>query len=134
MLRLAFKALRLFLSDRRTVILGFLVPIALISLFAFAFGGIGQSDNEPRAVSLLFADEDQSKASKDMIARLDSLKEYEVWTTTTDSAETNVKKGDEAAVLVIRKGFGDSLSANASLPHDVVSRYPPAHLCQLNIG
>lgn len=115
MIKLALKDLKLFIADRRAMILGFAVPIALISLFAFAFGAVGNDERSDEAREIVMADEDQTAASKQLIVQLDSLKEYNVYTTTTDSAETMVKKGREVAILIIHKGYSDSMK-NGSRP------------------
>ena len=39
MIKLALKDLKLFFADKRAMMLTFAVPIALITLFAFAYGG-----------------------------------------------------------------------------------------------
>src|SRR5437879_5562950 len=111
MIRLALKDLKLFFADRRSLMLTFAVPIALITLFAFAFGGVGQEKGKAKPTRLVVADEDKTDASKDVIAQLDSTKELEVSMTGVEEAENLVKKGDEAAVLVFHKGFSDSLNA-----------------------
>ncbi len=116
MIKLALKDLKLFVADRRAMMLTFAVPIALITLFAFAFGGAGQKKGESRPTVIVVADDDHSEASKNVIMQLDSLKEIEVYSTTKDSAETMVKKGDEAAILVFHKGFSDSMNAGNTLP------------------
>ncbi len=113
MIKLVIKDLKLFFADKRAMMLTFIVPIALITLFAFAFGGAGQSDAEDSATVLVIADEDQSIASKNVIAQLDSLKEYEVSLKTAEEAENLVKKGDEPAVLIFHRGFGDSMEAGS---------------------
>jgi hypothetical protein len=43
MLKLASKDLKLFFKDKRAVLLTFAIPMALITLFAFAFGGVGKT-------------------------------------------------------------------------------------------
>lgn len=114
MFKIAFKDLKLFTADTRGMLLAFLLPIALISLFAMAFGGTGK--RESRATDLVVADEDHSAESKKIIDALDSLKEFEVSVTSLDTAERLIKKGDENAVLVLHKGLGDSVKADARLP------------------
>jgi ABC-type Na+ efflux pump permease subunit len=111
MLQLALKDLKLFFTERRSVMLTFAVPIALITLFAFVFGGVGQEKRKARPTRVVVADEDQTEASKKIIAELDSSKELEVSLVASAQAENLVKKGDEAAVLVFHKGVGDSLNA-----------------------
>jgi ABC-2 type transport system permease protein len=109
MLRLVLKDIKLFFADKKAVMLTFIVPIALITLFAFAFGAVGQPKGEARPTSLVVTDEDQTPGSKAIIKKLDSLPEIEVQQVSREKAEASVKKGDEAAILVFHKGFGDSL-------------------------
>ena len=116
MLKLTIKDLKLFISDRRALMLTFAVPIALSTLFAFAFGGVGKSNDETKKVDLVITDEDKSAASDHVVSKLDSVKEFRVIRTTLDTAEQWVKKGDEAAVLILHKGFGDSLGAGRQTP------------------
>lgn len=116
MLRLAFKDLKLFFAERRSVMLTFAVPIALITLFAFAFGGVGQEKRKARPTRVVVADEDQTEASRKIIAELDSSRELEVSLIAGDLAESVVKKGDEAAVLVFHKGVSDSLNVGSKPP------------------
>ena len=70
MLKLFKKDLKLFFHDQRSVILTFLLPLILISLFAFAYGGIGEFDGRSEPVSLLVADLDQTVSSKAIITAL----------------------------------------------------------------
>ncbi len=110
MLTIAFKDIKIFFSDRRGLLMAFVVPIALITLFAFAFGGAGRGDEKPEPRQLVIADLDQSNESKMLISSLDSLEEFVVKTTTADSATELVLKGKRAAVLLIHQGFGDSVN------------------------
>jgi ABC-type Na+ efflux pump permease subunit len=115
MLKLVLKDLKLFFANKRTMVLTFAIPIVLITLFAFTFGGI-EKKNTARPTTIIVADEDKTDASRNVILHLDSLKEFEVILKSVDSAENLVKKGDEAAVLVFRKGFSDSLKAGNKPP------------------
>lgn len=114
MFTIAFKDLKIFLSDKRGMMLAFAVPIALITLFAFAFGGAGRSNDEPEPRELVIVDLDKSPESESLINSLDTLREFEVATTTADTAESLVKKGNRAAVLFILEGMADSLKNNAA--------------------
>ena len=111
MFEIARKDLQLFFADKRGMLLTFAVPIALITLFAFAFGGAGQSDG-PSPTKLVIVDLDNTKESKVLITTLDSLDEFQVQTTSADSAEEMVMKGNRAAVLFLVKGLEDSLLNN----------------------
>ncbi|HTH56596.1 MAG TPA: ABC transporter permease [Cyclobacteriaceae bacterium] len=131
MLRLAFKDLKLFFAEKRSVMLTFAVPIALITLFAFAFGGVGQDKRKARPTRVVVADEDQTLASKKIIAELDSSKELEVSLIAGEQAESAVKKGDEAAVLVLHKGLSDSLDAGKKPP--IEFKYDAAKEAEIGI-
>jgi len=111
MFEIARKDLQLFFADKRGMLLTFAVPIALITLFAFAFGGAGQSDG-PSPTKLVIVDLDQTRESKALITTLDSLDEFQVQTTSLDSAEEMVMKGNRAAVLFLAKGLEDSILHN----------------------
>lgn len=103
--------LRLFFSDRKAVLLTLLIPIALSTLFAFAFGGVGAKRTADSPTKLIIADEDKTAFSKTIITKLDSLQAFEVLQTSSDSARSLVKLGKCAAVLVLHKGLTDSINA-----------------------
>lgn len=114
MFSIAFKDLKIFLSDKRGMMLAFVVPIALITLFAFAFGGAGRSNEEPEPRELVIVDLDKTPESESLMTSLDTLREFEVATTSADTAESLVKKGNSAAVLFIHQGMADSLMKNSA--------------------
>src|SRR5687767_10864336 len=114
MFKIAIKDLKLFTADKRAMLLTFLLPIALISLFAMAFGGGGKRESRP--MELIVADEDHTPESGMIIAQLDSMKEFTVRKISLDTAERLIKKGDENAVLVLHKGLSDSMKKDAFLP------------------
>lgn len=112
MFTIARKDIKLFFTDRRGLLMAFAVPIALITLFAFAFGGAGGGNSGPKVTTLVIADLDNSEESNALIDSLDALEEFVVLTTTADTAEQMVLKGNEPAVLFIAKGFQESLRFN----------------------
>lgn len=114
MLTIAFKDIKLFFSDRRGLLMAFVVPIALITLFAFAFGGAGRGDEKPEPRTIVIADLDKTPLSDSLLVMIDSLEEFNVATTTADSAEQLVLKGKRAAVVIIHKGFSDSVAKRSS--------------------
>ncbi len=111
MLKLFKKDLILFFHDQRSVILTFLLPVILISLFAFAYGGIGLFDGRSEPVYLLIADLDQSESSKEIVNKIDSLKDLKISFADSLLAKELVIKGKYACALIIYKGFQDSLEA-----------------------
>ncbi|MCC7231990.1 MAG: ABC transporter permease [Bacteroidia bacterium] len=115
MIRIAIKDLRLFFKDKRSMLLAFAIPIALITLFSFAYGGAGKGNTETK-ISLLISDLDSTPASREAVKQFDSLKSLEIIPMALEDAEKSIKKGDESCVLVIHKGFSDSLLTGGELP------------------
>ncbi|HRP17575.1 MAG TPA: ABC transporter permease, partial [Ginsengibacter sp.] len=115
MIRLALKDLKLFLKDRRSMLMTFAIPIALISLFAFAFGGVGKG-NEETKISMQISDLDNTTLSKDAVNIFTTLKNVDAKVVPIESAQDAIKKGKESSVLVIHKGFADSLADGGELP------------------
>lgn len=93
----------------------FAIPIALITLFAFAFGGAGKSSSKAK-ISLLVSDLDNTSASQGAIARLDTLKSIQLKALPLAEAQKAIENGDESSVLVVHQGFADSLKKGGSLP------------------
>jgi ABC-2 type transport system permease protein len=105
--------------DRAALALSFILPIVFFSIFATIFGG--QHDSTSK-IGVIVVDEDQSRASADLIRGLRSdgslairtrpwsknksaapLPEY-----TAVTAEAAVKAGDAPVALIIPHGFGDN--------------------------
>jgi ABC-2 type transport system permease protein len=120
MFKLFKKDLMLFFHDQRSVILTFLLPLILISLFAFAYGGIGEFDGRSEPVRLLIADLDQTVSSQEIISSIDSLKDIRLVISDPVKAEELVIKGNYACALIIYKGFQDSLVAGNTSPIEMV--------------
>lgn len=116
MFKIIIKDLKLFFKNKRDVLLNFALPIALISLFAMAFGGTGGDDDEDRKIPVLIADEDHSKESIETVKKLDQLKGIQLTPSSLKSAQESIKKGDESFVLVLGKGFADSVGNGNELP------------------
>jgi ABC-2 type transport system permease protein len=89
MIRLAVKDLRLFFRDRRSMILTFAIPIVLMTIFAFAFGGVGKT-RQSNKITLLVSDLDNTPLSKKAILQLDSLKSIQLQVVTLEEAEESI--------------------------------------------
>ena len=113
------KDIKLYFSDRRAVLLTFLVPILLITLFAFAFGGIGGGSNNAKPIELLVSDIDNSSDSKSVITSLDALSGLTLIPKKTEEAIDLVRKGKYVGVLIFEKGFQDSINAGNNLPMEL---------------
>lgn len=118
MFKILRKELKAFLKDKRAVMLTFLLPTILISVFALAFGGSG-NDDDIRKIALLVCDQDNSKITKQTINDIDSVKMIEVIPCNLDSAVDLIKRGKRTSVLVFRKGFSDSVNAMKHLPWEL---------------
>ena len=120
MFKLFKKDLILFLHDRRSVILTFLLPVILITLFAFAYGSIGTYNGRSVPVKLLVTDLDKSIFSQELIHKIDSLED--IVTVSTDSIKSKemVIRGEYACALIIHKGFQDSIENGTSMPVEMV--------------
>ena len=119
MIKIFKKDLMLFLKDKRAMLLTFLLPIILISLFTFAFGGTKGDSGKPRPIQFLVSDLDKTTYTKLFISKLDSVKEIEIKKTDLDTAKALVNKGNYAGVLVFYKGIEDSLKNGKSLPMEI---------------
>jgi len=130
MLRIAIKDLKLFVAEKRSMILTFIVPIPLITLFSLAFGGMGKG-SDVRKLPLVVCDEDHSISTKRLLQQLDSLPQLRLFHTSMDTATDLVQKGKEDAALVFHKGFADSLEQGRNLPIEL--RYDKAKEVQMGM-
>jgi ABC-2 type transport system permease protein len=107
LLAMVRKDLQLFFSDRRSVIVSFVVPIAIASFFGAVFSGGGQ-DREPAKISIAIVDQDGSAISKAIVAGAETDKNLKVAKPTLDEARAEVKEGATAVAVIIPTGFGDA--------------------------
>ena len=131
MWKLASKDLYLFFYDKKALALTLLLPIGLITLFAFAFGGAGGEKNEPSPITLQFTDEDQSPASKALLASLDSIPGIRLEEVADQVGTNQIKKGSRIAQLYIGNGFDKELGTGGALP--VALRYDQSREMEVSI-
>ncbi len=105
------KDLQLFFSDRRSVIVSFVVPIAIASFFGMVFSGAG-ADTEPARIDVAIVDEDMSAISTAVVAGARADKSLAVTMPSEDAARADVRQGKTAVAVIIPKGFGEA-AANA---------------------
>lgn len=99
------KDLRLFFSDRRAVIMGFVVPIAIASFFGSIFSG-GAGSTEAAKIPVAIVDEDQSAISTAIVARARADTTFAVTTPGAGEAREAVRRGRVTVAVVIPSGFG----------------------------
>jgi len=126
------KDLRLFFTDRRAVIMGFIAPIAIASFFGFIFGNNGNnSDNSPLAV--LYVDQDASTISNAILADLQKQKLLSVKASTAGAAREAVRKGSASVAIVVPKNFGAEAGRAFFGPEkkpEISVLYDPSHTAE----
>jgi len=101
------KDLLLFFSDRRSVIVGFVVPIAIASFFGSIFSGPG-NNSEPARIAVAIIDQDGSAVSKGIVSGAQADRNLKVTMPAEGEARDAVKRGRTAVAIIIPKGFGDA--------------------------
>jgi ABC-2 type transport system permease protein len=101
------KDLLLFFSDRRSVIVSFVVPIAIASFFGAIFSG-PSGDREPAKIAVAMIDLDGSAISKGIVDGARADKNLKVSTPPAAEARESVRGGKLAAAVVIPTGFGEA--------------------------
>tara|TARA_R110000787_G_scaffold32138_17_gene84998 strand:- start:14625 stop:15740 length:1116 start_codon:yes stop_codon:yes gene_type:complete len=125
------KDLQLYFSDKKGILVTFLLPIIMITLFAFAFGGVGKKKSTPRPLGVLVVDKDSTVASQELIAKLNAMPTIRLIASDEEKAVDLVKKGKNVAVLVFEKGFSDAVAADTDLPIEL--KYDAARELQMQI-
>lgn len=97
--------LKLFLSDRRSVVVGIVTPILLATFFGFLFSGAGRKD--AARIVVLVADADGSDVSRAVVAALSADPLLAVAPAGAQAAREAVRKGSAAAAVLLPKGFGE---------------------------
>jgi ABC-type multidrug transport system permease subunit len=104
------KDLQLFFSDRRSVLLSFVVPIAIASFMGSLFRG-PSSDNEPAKINVTIVDQDHGPISAAIVAGATADRNLRVTTLDAAAAREAVRKGGATVAVIIPKGFGDAAGA-----------------------
>jgi ABC-2 type transport system permease protein len=110
LLAMVRKDLQLFFSDRRSVIVSFVVPIAIASFFGSIFSG-PSNNSEPARIAIAVVDHDASAISNAILAGANTDRNLKVATPSEDEARSLVKNGKTAVAVVIPKGFGEAAGA-----------------------
>ena len=106
------KDLLLFFSDRRSVILSFVVPIAIASFFGSIFSG--SSTSEPARIAVAVVDQDNSTISKAIIAGAQADKNLTLTTPSEQDARAAVKGGKLSVAVIIPKGLAKRRAKRSS--------------------
>jgi ABC-2 type transport system permease protein len=101
---------RLYVTDRRAVIVGVLVPILIAAFFGYVFGGNGNSGDTGK-IPIAVTDEDQSAVSRAIAADLDKESLLAVQTLTRSQAEERVRSGKVQVAAILPKDFGSGATS-----------------------
>ena len=99
--------LRIYLTDRRAVIVGVFVPILIAAFFGYVFGGTGRSE-EAGKIPIGVVDEDQSGVSRGITEDLSKESLLAVQVMTRSQAEERVRAGKVQVAAIMPTGFGDA--------------------------
>jgi ABC-2 type transport system permease protein len=101
------KNLQLFSSDRRALVMSFVMPIAIASFFGMIFGSPRNAD-EVAKIPAVVVDQDNSAISRQIVAGVSADKNLSVRPLPADEARAAVRRGDAAVGIIIPTGFGDA--------------------------
>jgi len=107
LLAMVRKDLLVFFSDRRSVIVSFVVPIAIASFFGALFSGPSRSSEQAR-ISVAMVDQDRSAISKAIVSSAGGDANLKVTTPTADEAHDAVRRGRISVAVIIPRDFGDA--------------------------
>lgn len=115
------KDLRIYIADRRSVMISFLTPVLLACFVGYLFGLGGKTDG-PKKVSIAFVDQDHSTFTKDLLAKMKESGSFDIESMTEDKAKHKVSKGDLALAIVVPEGFAAHAS-RAMLEHSTAPEF-----------
>lgn len=98
--------LKVFLSDRRSVVVGIVTPILLATFFGFLFSGAGK--HATAKIRVLVADADGSAFSGAVVTGLAADPLLAVTPATETAAREAVRRGRATVAILLPGGFGDS--------------------------
>jgi len=101
------KDVQIFFSDRRAVIMAFLMPIVIGSFFGMLFSGRRSSD-EVAKIPVLLVDRDDSAISKSIVAGIAADRNLSAETVALEQARDKVRRGNATVAIVIPPGFGEA--------------------------
>lgn len=104
------KDLRLYLADRRAVLMSVLAPIAIASFFGFIFGDTSDQ-REVSRVAVMVADEDRSAVSTSLVTLLQSDASLDVKVVSLAEARDAVRRGKVTVAIRFPWGFGGTAAA-----------------------
>ncbi len=134
LLAMVRKDLLLFFGDRRSVIVSFVVPIAIASFFGSLFSGT--QTREPARIAVSIVDEDASAISSAIVAGAREDPALKVTTLSAAEAREAVRDGRTSVAVVIPRGFGEAAGASffgAGEKPSLEILFDPSHATELAV-
>jgi len=131
MFKLFKKDIKLFIQDKKSLVISFLLPVILISLFGFIFKDDKGNRENIKPIRLLVCDEDRSELSGKLISILDSSENINITLTDYDKSLDLINRGTHSGVLIFKSGFEDSLAMQLSLPLEI--KYDKSHELEIRL-
>lgn len=98
--------LKLYFSDRRALIMLFVVPIGIASFTGSLFGGSGGKGTVGGGLEILVVDQDASAVSRGVVAAFNADPTFRVTLTNEAAARALVLNGKRSVALLLPKGLG----------------------------
>jgi ABC-2 type transport system permease protein len=105
---LAYKDFRVLIADKGNLFWVFVFPAVFALLFGAVYSG---ADDGPSGMNVAVVNEDESEFAELYVSHLESDEALNVTRLDREQAFTDVRKGKQAAAILIKPGFGDGLSA-----------------------
>jgi ABC-2 type transport system permease protein len=106
---LVIKDLKLFLNDKRALVLTLAMPIVLAAFFGYLFGGSGKK--ETSKIDIAVVQLDSSEIGAKIVKGLQDDATLDVAKLARAEAEALVRKGKRKVAIIIPAGFGDAAGA-----------------------
>lgn len=116
---LLWKEIRLFLTDKKALLITFMVPIAIASFFGSVLGSTDSSGGSAKKIDVLVADNDGSAVTKKIIEGMKADSMASPVVSSEADARGRVAAGKSAVAIIFPKGFG------ATAPQAMFSGEPP---------
>ncbi|MDI9338726.1 MAG: ABC transporter permease [Alphaproteobacteria bacterium] len=114
---LILKDLKIFLSSKVVWITGFILPIFLITLFTFVYGGVNPNKKPtPKTLNVAACDLDNTEISKKTLIQFKTIPNVIFESLDSGEALNLVRSGKRASILMIDNGFADSFLSGNNLP------------------
>jgi ABC-2 type transport system permease protein len=111
LIELIKKDFLVFVSDRKSMLITFLVPICIATFLGSIMGNISGGGGGFEKIPLLVVDQDQSQVSAQILASIVKSKSFSANVVSLDQAKQQIHDGKVGTAAVFDKGFGQQAVA-----------------------